>query len=174
MGVEVFALHGAPGSGKSTLARAIVEHLGKSDMASAVIDPDELGLVHPPQGPDFIYRCLKALWPIYAAVPDVKVVIPTVIKDAADLDELRDSMPAARFTVCELVAPRSVLEERVVAREPNDYWKSRLLSWVDAYSRRDESLKFGDFQVETSDKSIADTVEEIIEKAGWQETLTDR
>ncbi len=55
------------------------------------------------------------------AVPDLKVIIPTVIADAADYQSLLDSMPADRVMICELTAPESILKDRVTAREPNAY-----------------------------------------------------
>ncbi len=165
--VDVLILHGSPGSGKSTLAGAIAEQLRESNQANAVIDLDEISLIYPPQDHSFALRNLKAIWPNYAAVPDLKVVIPTVIADREDHRMLLDAVHGAKAMICELIAPESVLRERVLAREPNEYWQNRLLKWVGIYHQRDESQKFGDFQITTHDKSVEDTAQKIIEKAGW-------
>lgn len=166
--IEVLILHGSPGSGKSTLARAISEQLRQDDTIHAVIDLDELSLVHPSQHHSFSLRNLKAMWPNYTAIPELKVVIPTVIADMEEYQLILEAISAAKLTVCELSAPETVLKERVSAREPNEYWQERLRKWVDVYHQRDESQKFGDFQVITHDKSIEDTAQEIINRAGWQ------
>ena len=164
---QVLLLHGSPGSGKSTLAGAVAEQLRQAEEAHAVIDLDELNIIYPSQDRPFSRRNLKAIWPNYTIVPDLKVIIPTVIADTADYQSLLDAMPADRVMICELTAPESILKDRVAAREPNAYWQERLRKWVDVYHQRDESQTFGDFQVTTHDKSIDEAAKEAIEKAGW-------
>lgn len=163
---EVLLLHGSPGSGKSTLSVAVSEQLRQAEKAYAVIDIDELNIIYPPQD-RFAHRNLKMIWPNYTAVPNIKVIIPTVIADTANYQSLLDAIPAAKIMICELMAPKSILIDRVTAREPNAYWKERLKKWVDIYDQRDESQKFGDFQVTTHDKSVEEAAREIIIKAGW-------
>jgi adenylylsulfate kinase-like enzyme len=165
--VEVLILHGSPGSGKSTLAHALFERLREAEQLVAAIDPDELRIVHPNQARDFSRRNLKAIWPNYTAAGNLRAIIPTVIADAEDLRLLREALPASRFIICELMASKAVLKQRVSVREPNDYWKKRLENWVDVYSQRDASQKFGDFEVTTDGKSINDTITEILEKVNW-------
>lgn len=164
---QVLLLHGSPGSGKTTLAGAVGEQLRQTDQAHAVIDLDELNIIHPHPGRPFSRLNLKAIWPNYTAVPNLKVVIPTVIADTPDHQLLFDAMPASKIMICELTAPKSILYERVTVREPNAYWQARLRKWVDIYDQRDESQKFGDFQVTTHDKSIKEAATEIIKKVGW-------
>jgi len=59
---------------------------------------------------------LQVIWPNYAAIPQLKVVIPSVIADEQEHEQLRAATPSARFLVCELTAPESVLKDRVTAR----------------------------------------------------------
>ncbi len=73
-GAQVLVLHGSPGSGKTTLADAVAERLRRADVASALIDLDALSIVHPHQGRSFSRANLRAVWPNYTAVPDVRVV----------------------------------------------------------------------------------------------------
>jgi uridine kinase len=72
--VDVLVLHGSPGSGKTTQARAIAELLRESDMANAVIDLDDLNKVYPYPERSFARDNLKAIWPNYAAIPDLRLV----------------------------------------------------------------------------------------------------
>jgi hypothetical protein len=96
------------------------------------------------------------------------MIIPTVIVDKDEFNILRDAVHDTKLMICELIAPKSILKERVVTREPNEYWQNRLRKWVDVYHQRDDTQKFGDFQITTYDKPIEETAQEIIDKAGWQ------
>ena len=165
---EVLVLHGSPGAGKSTLAEAIAEQLRAEDIPSALIDLDALSIVHPHPGPAFSRSNLRAVWPNYAAVPGVKVVLPLVVKHADDLAELREITSAERLLVCELTAPRSILEARVTEREPTEFWKDRLLYWVDVYSQRDDLEVIRDFAVSTDGRRVEECVDEIINLCGWR------
>jgi predicted kinase len=165
--VEVLVLHGAPGSGKTTLARAMAELLRAADVANAVIDLDDLSKIYPDPGRSFACDNLNAMWPNYAAVPQLKVVIPSVIADEQEREQLRAAVPGARFAVCELTAPEAVLKTRVTAREPNEYWQGRLCDFVDLYHRRNDLTRIRDLQVETHGRSVDEAAREVIEKAGW-------
>jgi predicted kinase len=165
--IHVLVLHGSPGSGKSTLSRAIAELLRALDVANAVIDLDDLSLVHPHQGRSFAHDNLRAVWPNFAAIPHLKVVLPTVVPDESELGRLRAAVPSSTFAVCELTAPLAVLKDRVMAREPNEFWQGRLQSFVDLYHRRTDLARIRDFQVSTHGRSVEDTAQEIIDKAGW-------
>jgi predicted kinase len=166
--IHVLVLHGSPGSGKSTLSRAIAELLRAADVANAVIDLDELSLIYPHPGRSFARDNLRAVWPNFAAIPHLKVVIPTVVADEEELGQLRAAVPGSAFVVCELIAPVAVLTDRVTAREPNEFWQGRLQSFVDLYHRRTDLARIRDFQVATHGRSVDDTAQEVIEKAGWQ------
>ena len=107
------------------------------------------------------------MWPNFAAVEGLKVVLPTVIADEQELVQLRAAVEFSRFTVCELTAPEEVLRERVTAREPNDYWKDLLRTFVDMYHRRSDLERIRDFQVSTDDRTVEDAAREVVDKAGW-------
>jgi predicted kinase len=167
--VDVLILHGSPGSGKTTLARAMAELLREAGTANAVIDLDDLNVVYPHPHRSFARDNLRAIWPNYAAVPDLKVIIPSVIADEEERELLRAAVPGSRFVVCELTAPVAVLKERVAAREPNAYWQDRLRSFVDLYHRRSDLPAIRDLLVTTHDRPVDDAAREVIEKAGWRE-----
>jgi predicted kinase len=166
--VDVLVLHGSPGSGKSTLARAIAEDLRVSGIPHGVIELDQLGLIDPYPAGWFAVSNLRAIWPNYAAVPNVKVIIDTVIADDDALGQLRDALPGSRIIVCELTAPIDVLKERVTAREPNEFWRTALRDLVDLHHRRTDLERIRDFLVSTDEKPIAEAAREVIEKAGWR------
>lgn len=165
--IGVLVLHGSPGAGKTTLARAVSEILREADLAHGVIDLDEISLVHPGQGRSFARENLKAIWPRYAAVPGLRLLLPSVIADEEELLLLRDALPGANLAVCELTAPEAVLKERVTAREPNEFWQEGLRRWVDVYHARNDLDKIRDFLVSTHERSEQDAAREVVEKVGW-------
>ena len=164
---SVLVLHGPPGSGKSTLARAIVERLIVADRPAGMIDVDALSLVYPSQGRSFTRRNLRAVWPNYAAVSQIRIVLPLVVVDGDDLAELREITCAESFTVCELTAPKDVLERRVREREPDETWTSAVLEFVARYHDRDDHDAIRDFQVSTHPDPVADAVDAVLRGCGW-------
>ncbi|MFF9774149.1 AAA family ATPase [Streptomyces sp. NPDC013978] len=165
--IDVLVLHGSPGAGKTTLARAVSEILREADLAHGVIDLDDISLVHPDQGRSFARENLKAIWPRYAAVPGLRLVLPSVIADEEELVLLREALPGASLAVCELTAPEAVLKERVTAREPNEFWREGLRRWVDVYHARNDLHGIRDFLVSTHERSEEDAAREVIDKVGW-------
>ncbi len=165
--VDVLVLHGSPGAGKTTLARAVSEILREADLAHGVIDLDEISLVHPYQGRSFARENLMVLWPRYAAIPGLRLILPSVIADEEELVLLRNALPGANLAVCELTAPQAVLKDRVTAREPNEFWQRSLRGWVDVYHARDDLVRIRDFLVSTHQRSEQDAAQEVVEKAGW-------
>ncbi|WP_446215329.1 AAA family ATPase [Micromonospora sp. IBHARD004] len=166
--VDVLVLHGSPGSGKSTLSGAIADLLRESGLANAVIDLDDLTMVYPHPERSFALNNLRAIWPNYATIAGLRLVIPSVIADEDERVHLRAAVPGSRFVVCELTAPETVLKERVAAREPNEYWRSRLRNFVDLYQQRSDLARIRDFQVSTHARSVAEAAREVIEQVGWQ------
>lgn len=165
--VDVLVLHGSPGSGKTTLSRALSELLREAELAHAVVDLDDLSLVFPSPDRSFARNNLKAIWPNYAALPDVRLILPTVIADEEELEQLRGALPGSRVVVCELTAPLAVLKERVAWREPNDFWRQRLREFVDLFHSRSDLEEIRDFCVSTHNRPIEESAGEVIAKAGW-------
>jgi len=121
MTVHALLVTGAPGVGKSVVANEIGELLRLADAPSAVIDLDALGRVHPPAGgtynSDLIIANLAATWPHYAALGVRYVVLARVIGNHSEHAAIEDALGGAAVTVCRLVAPQSVISDRLTRRE---------------------------------------------------------
>jgi predicted kinase len=165
--IDVLFLHGSPGAGKTTLAEAVAELLREADLPHGVIDLDELARVHPYQDHSFARENLRAIWPHYAALPGIRLLVAGVIESERELVLLRDALVGANVVVCELTAPEAVLKARVTAREPNEFWRAGLRRWVDVYHARTDLDGIRDFFVSTDDRSEEDAAREIIAKLGW-------
>ena len=76
-------------------------------------------------------------------------------------------MPRSVLVVCELTAPIEVLKDRVTAREPDEFWWSRLRDFVDLHHDRTDLDLIRSFVVSTHAKSIDVTVAEVLDQAGW-------
>jgi adenylylsulfate kinase-like enzyme len=166
-GTEVLVLHGAPGSGKTTVGRAVTERLIAANLATGMIDVDALALVYPPQGRAFSRKNLRAVWSNYAAVEGIRIVLPLVVVDDKDLADLHEITDASRFVVCELTAPREILERRVTEREPNELWASLVLKFIALYHDRDDHRAVRDFQVSTHPESVEESADHVLRQCGW-------
>ena len=166
-GASVLILHGSPGSGKTTLARAVSEQLAAEGVPHGVIDVDELNLVFPSPRRDFWLANLAAIWPNYAQVPDIHVIIATVVADAERLEQLRAAVPAASFVVCELTAPIDVLKARVTERERTDRMRAGLRAWVDHHAARTDLESIRDVLVSTHDRPEDEAAREVLQAIGW-------
>lgn len=165
---DVLALHGSPGAGKSTLARALALALTQANMPWGVIDLDELNLIHPYPGRSFPRENLRVLWPNYvAAVPEIKLIIPTVFADEEEVELLRAVLPGAQLIVCELTAPIEVLKQRVTEREPTEEMAAGLRRWVDVYHARCDHERIRHFQVTTHPATVEESVHAILDLADW-------
>ena len=166
--VDVLALHGSPGAGKSTLARALALTLAQENIPWGVIDMDELSLIHPYPGRSFPRENLRVLWPNYvAAVPDIKLIIPTVFADEQEVDLLQAVLPGARLIICEVTAPIEILKQRVTDRESTEEMAVGLRRWVDVYHARSDHERIRHFQVKTHPVTVDDSVRRILQLAGW-------
>ena len=141
----------------------------QADIPWGVIDMDELSLIHPYPGRFFPRDNLRVIWPNYvAAVPDIKLIIPTVFADEREVELLRAVLPGARLIICELTAPLEVLKRRVTEREPTEEMAVALRQWVDVYHARSDHERIRDFEVATYPATVDESGQRILQLANWR------
>jgi hypothetical protein len=145
----------------------MAEILREAGTPHLVLDIDELERIYPEQDPFIKWRILASIWPNYHSLADIKVILPVLIYTAEDLRQLRAATPAHSLTICTLSAPPATLYERVTAREPNEFWRSKLRGLVDKYGQRGAGHQFGDFEVRTEARSARSAAEEVLEHLDW-------
>lgn len=59
-----------------------------------------------------MYKNLAAMWPNYAEIEIMKVIIPTYLQKG-ELEIVMNAAPAKKTQVCEVLAPVKILEERI-------------------------------------------------------------
>lgn len=167
--ITILVINGSPGAGKSTTAGAISDVLYQKMILHALIDFDELGLVHPkPKDLPIQWMNLKSVLENFSKVEDLeKIIIPIAIDSQEILDQLKSCLPNAEWIICELLANKDELLKRVTNREPDDYWREKLRKLVINYADRDETTKFGELKVRTDDKTIGEVANEILLTIKW-------
>ncbi|MFD8589022.1 AAA family ATPase [Streptomyces sp. NPDC059637] len=121
--VDVLVICGAAGVGKTSTAHEVSALLGRSGIAHATVDADELDRMHPwpvPGLPAFepARTNLAALWSTYLGLGHTRLVLCGVFADLRqELAWIADAVPRAAFTVVRLTASPQVLAQRVRRRE---------------------------------------------------------
>ena len=133
------------------------------------VDIDELARVYPERSGQFKWDNLAAIWPNYAALAPVKVILPVLLDTEEEAEALRSVVVPARLTVCGLSASLDVCKERVTEREPNDYWRNKLRSLVDKYGYEQPKSRFVQFEVDSVGRLPKEAASELLQYLGWLE-----
>src|SRR3954451_18832865 len=121
--IPVLLVTGTPGVGKTVVAREIGELLRLAHAPHAVIDLDELGRtagmvdVSAAEYRTLIVRNLRAVWPNYRELGVERVVLVRILEGPGDVDEYVGAIPGAALTVCRIVAPTAMVQDRLRGRE---------------------------------------------------------
>lgn len=166
--IEILVINGSPGSGKTSTANKLSDLLRENEIAHVVIDFDELGRIYPETNKNVQWENLTSVCLNFSKVEGLnKFIIPIAIDSSEILDRLKKCASYAKWIICELVAEREVLLERVAKREPNEYWREKLKTLVHNYADRPENTKFGELKIKTDTKSVKEVAQEILEKVNW-------
>jgi broad-specificity NMP kinase len=164
--IELLILHGPPGAGKTSIAQTMSEILRQQNIVHAVIDLDYLAKIHPRKYIGIMYRNLASIWPNYLEISDVKVIIPTYLQKG-ELEVVMNAAPAKQTQVCEMLAPKDVLEERIKAREKSEFQIELHLNYLHQYDGSGPEKNQVSFQISNHNKTKEQTSIEILQQAKW-------
>lgn len=169
--VPVIVISGPVGVGKTTVSDALSEILRSKSLHHAVIDLDNLRYAFPRPSNDWFhsalgYKNLAAVWKNYKQVGTTCIIIPNVMEDASDVEQIKKAIPSAHVTIVRLQAPLENIHSRLKDREKSE----KSLNWhlnraVELHNQLAQS-KIEDFVVDIEDKTPLAIAEEIILRSG--------
>lgn len=112
---------GAPGAGKTRYLTALTDVLADDGIAHAAIDVDEVSWAFP--YPDLSARAgyLRAAWAAHREKGHDLLLFGEVVESSEHLAELLEAVGADDHLLVRLTAPRALLRQRILAREPTDW-----------------------------------------------------
>ena len=113
-----------------------------------------------------MYRNLASIWPNYLEISGVKVIIPTYLQKG-ELEVVMNAAPAKQTQICEMLAPKDVLEERIKAREKSEFQIELHLNYLHQYDGSGPEKNQVSFQISNHNKTKEQTSIEILQQAKW-------
>lgn len=165
--VPVLWLCGPPGVGKTAAGWEIYSQLARAGTRVGYVDIDQLGMCFPAPADDpgrhrVQARNLDVVVGAYRAAGAQCVVVSGVVDPAHGA--YPELTPGAALTVCRLRADAGELASRLAGRENGD----AILRGALAEAASLDANRVGDLCLETTGRSVADTVRLVSERtAGW-------
>ena len=168
--VSCLLLTGTAGAGKSVVAKEVGEVLRLRTTGFAVIDLDSIAkcTTEPPVPGRFeselMIANLVSIWPNYRRYGVTRLITARAVVDRDEFDAMRVAIPNSVWTVCRLVAPPSVVTERIRARE-HGIAQAFLVGLAAPMAQEMAASAIDDFTVENGrDRSVTDVAEEVIRR----------
>ena len=164
-------ISGPVGVGKSSTADTMSEILSKQDIAHAVVDMDYLRYAYPspkddPFNTELGLRNLSIICKNYKAIGIKKLLIPTVVESQADIDSLANALSSSKITVVYLEGQIETIHQRLHERHGKrdkdnlDWHLNRSIEQVE----QNKGIKHRDFIVDTTNKSLPEVANEVLDK----------
>jgi hypothetical protein len=120
----VFAvvISGAPASGKTATLTALADALAGAEVAFAAIDVDEVAWAYPFPDDEQRLEYLCGAWQAHRRAGQELVLVGEVVETPEALRMLLDAVGAEDHLLVRLEAGLPTLRERIVAREPADWF----------------------------------------------------
>lgn len=112
---------GAPGAGKTACLIALADALIDDEIRHATIDVDEVAFAYPYPTNEERSALLGAAWDAHRRAGHDLLLFGEVVESAEHLTELLGAVGADDHLLVRLEAPRAMLRQRILAREPTDW-----------------------------------------------------
>jgi chloramphenicol 3-O-phosphotransferase len=112
---------GAPGAGKTACLLALTDALIDDRIAHATIDVDEIAWAYPYPTTEERAALLGAAWEAHRRADHDLLVFGEVVESREHLTELLGAVGADDHLLVRLEAPRALLRQRILAREPTGW-----------------------------------------------------
>ena len=112
---------GAPGAGKTACLIALTDALIDDGVAHATIDVDEIAWAYPYPTNEERTALLAAAWQAHRRAGHDVLICGEVVESGEHLAELLTAVGADEHLLVRLEAPRALLRQRILAREPTDW-----------------------------------------------------
>jgi adenylylsulfate kinase-like enzyme len=167
---RVIVITGSMGAGKTTTMAEASDLLDERGIPHAAIDFDALGLAHMAGQArnDLMFRNRDAVCANYAAAGIDRFVIAAAVESRADLDRIRAATAAGAMVVCRLVAPVTVMEQRVAVRECRGIRASQYVAGMRILNDMLDAAALEDLNIET-ERPVTTVAQEMLFLAGWLE-----
>ena len=171
--VPVLLISGPIGVGKTSVGFALSDLLRGQGVPHTFIDLDQLRYTYPrPEGDRFGSQLglqnLRDVWRNCVAAGSRNLIIASVIETWKDVEKIRQVVPGAEVTVCQLRATVETLEARVRKREIGTGLEWHLRRSVElAEILAGEAVPM-DFEVWTDERGVGAIAQEILAPIIWE------
>ncbi len=159
---------GSLASGKTAVAQEIIAVAAKLGLRAAAIDLDWLGwTAGATMGLDeLIARNLVAMAGNFEAAGIDHLVLARAMVDPGAVQTVMQALAGWDVTVMRLVAPRTVLELRIRARDTGSELQEHL-SELDEITERVKAAAPGAHAIANQARELGDVAHEVMRTAGW-------
>jgi chloramphenicol 3-O-phosphotransferase len=112
---------GAPGAGKTACLIALTDALIDDQIAHATVDVDEVAWAYPYPTNEERSALLGAAWEAHRRAGHGLLLFGEVVESREHLAQLLGAVGAEDHLLVRLEAPRAMLRQRILAREPTDW-----------------------------------------------------
>jgi hypothetical protein len=168
---SLLVITGTMGSGKSAVLGEASDLLASRNIHHAAFDLDAMGLACLPAGADrdhWMYRNLRLLCENTVSTDIPRILLARAVESRTELELCQASVAAKTIVVCRLAASLEVAQHRVKRRETG-IWQALYVARVAKLDAILDQAGLEDFTVLSENRSVTDTANEMLVRAGWIE-----
>jgi adenylylsulfate kinase-like enzyme len=176
MTLKTILVTGTVGVGKSSVLVEIGEELELAAVPYAILDLDWLAWLRPSNGSGasvqrVLVENLGHVTHTFRGAGVELLVLARAVRRIHEVEAIRDAVGPGSFTVVRLTASPDVIASRLGARDNGAQLASHLLE-AEGFAADAESAGIGDLVISTDDRTVGALALEVLERAGWRESVS--